>query len=108
MIYLLGLLGLHSLELPIAAALGSFGTGLGVHDVVPPAEAGGVVADEALVVGVVVVCPSPEREEMTQTPGEIITAVSVDSLEKSADNPQIHGNQVQIASQGDPDDRGPN
>lgn len=57
--------------------------GLGIHEVVPPPEARRVVADEFLVVHVVVLGAGPEWEEMPQRPGEIVTGMRVDGLEQS-------------------------
>lgn len=90
---LLGLAGLHLLFEP---ALGGLGSGLGVQAVVPPAEAGGVVADELLVVNIVVVGASPERQEVTQAPGEVVAAVGIDSLEEAEGDPDVHGDHVEI------------
>ena len=85
-IHLLDLLGglLSQLGLfTLASSLGSLWAGLSIHDIVPPSETAGVVTDEALVVGVVVVGAGVEREEVMQTPGKIITAVGVNGLEEA-------------------------
>lgn len=78
---LLSLLGLEGLELPVSAALGSLGTRFGVQHPVPPGKAGRVVADEFLVVYIVVVSTGPEGQDMPQAPGEVVSAVRIDSLE---------------------------
>lgn len=95
---LLLLLGLDGSELLLAAALVSVGTGLGVQAVVPPGEAGGVVADELLVVKIVVMSASPDGEDVAQTPGKVIAAVRVDGLEKTENDPGVHGEEVELAS----------
>lgn len=95
---LLLLLGLDGSELLLAAALVSVGTGLGIQTVVPPGEAGGVVADELLVVKIVVMSTSPDGEDVAQTPGEVIAAVRVDGLEKTENDPGVHGEEVELAS----------
>lgn len=76
----------------------SFGAGLSVQEVVPPAEAGGVVTNELLVVHVVVIGSGPDGEEVTQAPGEVVAAVGIDSLPEAEDNPDVHGNEVKLAS----------
>lgn len=80
------------------------GTSLGVQAEVPPAEAGGVVANELLVVKVVVLGAGPEGEEVAQAPGEVVAAVGVDGLEESQDDPDVHGEEVELASDLEEDD----
>lgn len=80
------------------------GTGLGVEHVVPPAEARSIVADELLVVHVVVVGTGPDGEEVAQAPGEVVAAVGVDGLEKTEGDPDVHGEQVELAGEGKEDD----
>lgn len=48
---------------------------------------------------------SPERQDVSQAPGEIVATVGIDSLEETANNPHVHGEEVQIPSQGNPEDR---
>jgi hypothetical protein len=105
---LLLLLRLNSSELLLAAALVSVGTGLGVQAVVPPGEAGSVVANELLVVQIVVVGAGPDGQEVAQTPGEVVAAVGVDGLEETEDNPDVHGDKVELTSDGEDDKRASN
>lgn len=99
-ISLLYLLGTDLSKLLLTAALVSLSTSLSVQEVVPPAEAGGVVADKLLVVHVVVVGASPDGQEVVQAPGEVVATVGVDSLEEAEDNPDVHGEEVQVAGDG--------
>lgn len=39
----------------------------------------------------------PEGNEVMEAPGEIVAAVGVNRLEESADYPEVHGQDVQIA-----------
>lgn len=55
-------------------------------------------------VSIVMVGSSPEGEEVAQAPGKIVAAVSVDGLEQSTDNPQVHGEEMEISGQRNPDD----
>lgn len=103
---LLRLLGPDLGQLALTARLASILTGLGVEAVVPPAEAGGVVANEALVVQIVVVGTSPEGQDVAQAPGEVVAGVGIDGLEQTEHNPQVHGDQVHVLGDGDPDDGG--
>lgn len=105
---LLLLLRLDGSELLLAAALVSIGTGLGVQAVVPPGEARGVVANELLVVKIVVVGAGPDGQEVAETPGEVVAAVGVDGLEKTEDNPGVHGDKVELTSNGEDDKRASN
>jgi hypothetical protein len=91
-------------ELLLASRLGSLSTGLGAKDKVPPPEAARVVADELLVVNVVVLGTGPEGKEMVQRPGELVTAVRVDGLEETKHNPCVHCQDVKILGDGAPDD----
>lgn len=68
------------LEFLVAASLVCFGTGFGVHKVVPPAEARGIVADKLLVVNIMVLGASPDGKNVAQAPGEVKAAVGVDGL----------------------------
>lgn len=102
--HLLLLLGLELGELLLTASLVSLSTGLSVEDKVPPAEAGCVVADELLVVKIVVLGTSPEGEDVAQAPGEVVTAVGIDGLEKTENDPKVHGDEVKIASDAKEDD----
>jgi hypothetical protein len=101
-----GLLELGSSHLALTAPLGSLSTSLGVKDKVPPPEAASVVANELLVVNIVVLSASPERQEVVQTPWELVAAVRVDSLEHTEDNPDIHGQNVEVSGDGAEDDWG--
>jgi hypothetical protein len=46
----------------------------------------------------VVMGTSPDGEDVAQTPGEVVAAVRVDSLEKTEDDPGVHGEEVELAS----------
>lgn len=50
------------------------------------------------------VCTGPEGEEVVQAPGELVAAVGVDGLEETEDDPEIHGEDVQVTGQGAPED----
>ena len=45
---------------------------------------------------VVVISASPEGKEVVKTPWEFIAAVSIDGLEETKHNPDVHGKDVQI------------
>ena len=96
---LLSLLGLDLGELLLAALLVGLSASLGVKHVVPPPEAGGIVADELLVVHIVMVGTGPNGEEVAQTPGEVISAVGIDGLEQAESDPDVHGEQVQVTGE---------
>lgn len=97
---LLSLLGLDLGQLLLTASLVGIGTSLGVEHVVPPAEAGSVVANELLVVHVVVVGTGPDGQEVAQAPGEVVAAVGIDGLKKTEGDPDVHGEQVELAGDG--------
>lgn len=99
------LLGPKLRKLLLAALLVSLRESLGVKELVPPAEAGGIVANELLMVKVMVVGASPEGEELAQAPREVVAAVRVDGLEEAQNDPQIHGQQMEVAKKGHPDNR---
>jgi len=93
---------LHLCELALPTTLGGLGARLGVEEVVPPPEAARVVANEAFVMYVMVVSAGPEREEVVQAPWELITAMRVDGLEQTEDNPDIHGQDMEVLGDGTP------
>ena len=97
MVYLLDLLGLLC-ELSLTSPLGSLGSGLGIHNIIPPSEAACIVADETLVVSIVMISTGPEGKEIVQAPWEIVTAVSINGLKETKDDPEIHGQDVELTS----------
>lgn len=98
------LVGLLSdfLSLLLTPALDGFRSVLSVENIVPPAEATGKVTNELLMMNIVVVCASPERQEMVQTPWELVAAVSVNSLKQAQDDPDVHGQDVEITGESTP------
>lgn len=91
-------------ELLLAPALHRFRAVLGVQKVVPPAEAARIVSNKLLMVNIVVVGTSPERKEVVKAPWKLVAAVGVDGLEQAENDPQIHGQNVQISGDGTPED----
>jgi len=47
---------------------------------------------------VVVLGASPEGDEVTQRPGEVVAAVRVDGLGEAKADPQVHGDDVHVAA----------
>lgn len=47
---------------------------------------------------------SPERQKVVQTPWELIARVRVNSLEQTANDPDVHGQNVQVLGDGTPQD----
>ena len=90
--------------LALAALLGRLGAGLGVQHVVPPAKRTRVVADEALVVHVVVLGTGPEGHEVVQAPGKVVARVGVDGLPQPQHDPDVDCQDVQIVGEAAPDD----
>lgn len=78
---------------------------VGTHDEIAPAEGSREVIHESHVVEVVVICTGPERENVLERPREIVPAVSVDGLEKTENDPDVHGEDVKVASAKDIKDR---
>jgi hypothetical protein len=91
-------------ELPLTSLLGSLWSRLGIHDIVPPSKAARIVADESLVVSIVMIGTGPERQEIMQAPWKFVAAVSIDSLEETEDNPEIHGQDMELTSDQNPND----
>lgn len=92
--FLLGLLLLETLlllTLTISTVLL-----IGAKEVIPPAEGRCVVANEHLVMIIVMFSTSPERHPVVKGPREIITRMSINSLEKTKDNPHKHSSQMKI------------
>ena len=101
--HLLSLLRLLRL-LPLTSLLRSLGSRLGIHDIVPKSEAARIVANEALMVRIVVIRAGPEGQEVVQAPRELVATVRIDSLEQTGDDPQVHGQDVQMSGYQDPQD----
>ena len=51
-------------------------------------------------VDIVVVGSGPEGKEVVQTPRELIAGVSIDGLKQTENDPDIHGDNVQILGNG--------
>jgi len=75
------------------------------HDVVAPTEGGGEIVHESHVVEVVVISTSPEGEDMLERPREIVSAVSVNGLEETEDDPDVHGEDVKVSGAKDVENR---
>lgn len=71
---------------------------VGTHDIVAPAEGSGEIVHKSHVVEVVVVSTSPEGEDVLEGPGEIVSAVSIDGLEETKNDPDVHGEDVEVSS----------
>jgi hypothetical protein len=56
-------------------------------------------------VNIMMLSTRPERQEVVQRPGELVSGVCIDSLEKTAHDPEVHSQDVQIASDSAPCDR---
>lgn len=100
---LLCLLGLLC-QLPLTSCLGSLWASLGIKTVIPPSEAASIVADEALVVDIVMLGAGPDGEEVVEGPWEVVSGVRIDGLEETEDDPEVHGDDVQVAGDGAPHD----
>lgn len=101
------LLGLRNLGLVFPSALQRIWGVLGVKDIIPPPEAAGIVADELLMVEIVVIGTSPEGKEMVKAPREFITTVSINGLEQAQDDPDVHGKNVEFTCHRTPNNRTP-
>jgi len=95
---LLSLVCLHCL--PLSSPLGCLWPGFSVQDIIPPSEAASIVPNEPLVVDIVVVSTCPEGQEVVQTPGKFVPAVSIDGLKQAEDDPHVHGQDVEISCDG--------
>ena len=92
----LSLLGiLHRLVFP--SPLDSLRGVFGVQKIIPPPEAAGIISYKLLVMEIMVVCASPEREEVMKTPWKLIATVRINGLEKPQDDPDVHRKNMQIA-----------
>ena len=67
---------------------------------VPPSEACAVAVGERLMMEIVVISATPERNELVKTPRKIVPRVRINSLEQSKGNPDVHGYKVQVVSNG--------
>ena len=52
-----------------------------------------------------VICTSPEGKDMLERPREVVSAMSIDGLEETKDNPDVHGEDVEVASANDVENR---
>ena len=86
----------HLCKLLLSSSLGSLSTSLGIQNAVPPAERTRVVANELFVMNIVVLGASPEGKEVVERPGKLVARVCVDGLEEAEDDPDIHGQDVEV------------
>jgi len=75
------------------------------HDVVAPTEGSGEIVHESHVMEIVVISTGPEGKDVLERPREIVSAVSIDGLEETEDDPDVHGEDVEVASAKDVEDR---
>ena len=54
---------------------------------------------ERLVVEIMVICTSPEWDELSKRPGKVIPRVGVDSLEQTQGDPNIYGENVEVLTE---------
>lgn len=73
---------------------------VGAKEVVPPAEASSIASKEGHVVVVVVIRTRPERHPVVQTDGEVVARVRIHGLEETEQNPNVHGDDVQVLGVG--------
>ena len=66
--------------------------------VVPPTETCRVATQDRCVVEIVVVGSSPEGENVTERPGEVVARVRVDCLEQPEADPDVDGEDVEVRS----------
>lgn len=53
-----------------------------------------------------VLSTAPEGKEVAQAEGEVIAGMGVDGLEETEDNPDIHGGEMEVLGDGNPEDGG--
>lgn len=53
-----------------------------------------------------VVGTSPEGQDVAQAEGEIVAGVGIDGLEETEDDPDIHGGEMEVLGEGNPEDGG--
>jgi len=70
---------------------------VGPHDVVAPTEGRGEIVHESHVVEIVVISTGPEGKDVLERPREIVSAVSIDCLEETEDDPDVHGENVEVS-----------
>ncbi len=88
----------------LASSLRSLWASLSVQHVIPPSETASIVSNETFVVDIVVLGTSPERNDVVQAPWEIVAAVSIDSLEETGRDPEVHSYNVEVTRHQAPDD----
>lgn len=54
---------------------------------------------------IVVISTGPEGEDMLERPREVVSAVSIDGLEETKDDPDVHGEYVEVTSAKDVENR---
>ena len=84
-------------HLPLSSPPAGLWTTLGIQEIIPPSERAGVIADESLVVRIMMISTSPEWQKMVQAPWEFVSRVRINSLEKSEHDPDVHCKNVKIA-----------
>lgn len=55
--------------------------------------------------GIMMIRSGPERQEVVQAPGKLIATVGVDGLEQPEGDPNVHGQDVEVAGECGPQDR---
>jgi hypothetical protein len=102
--YLLDLLRISGV-FAFTPLLGSLGSSFGIHNIIPPSETACVVTNETFMVNIMMLSTGPKRNEVVQTPREVVATVGIDCLEKTGGNPEIHSEDMEILREQGPEDR---
>ena len=95
----------HFRQTTLPPLLCGLGTRFSVQQVIPPPKTARVVANEALMMDIMMLCTCPEWQEVMQAPWKLVAAMGINGLEQTTHNPEVHSENVQVARDGAPKDR---
>src|SRR6266511_5052205 len=74
-------------QFPLPPLLRSLRPTLSIQHVIPPPKATCIIPNKPFMMNIVMVGPSPKRQEMMQRPGKLITTMCVNGLKQPAQDP---------------------
>jgi hypothetical protein len=78
---------------------------VGTHDEVAPAKGSGEIVHESHVMEIVMIGTRPKGEDVLERPREVVSTVSIDGLEETENDPDVHGENVKFSGAKDVENR---
>jgi hypothetical protein len=92
-------------QFPLPPLLHRLRPTLRIQQIIPPPKTTRIIPNKPFMMHIMMIRARPKRQEMMQAPRKLIAAMRVNCLEQSTHDPEIHSQDMQIASYRAPEDR---